>query len=126
MSKASLENELRTNVLAQISEHLDKVYNADVLSVSASELAIPMVDAEGNEKFAKISISIPRGTRNGKGGYDDYDAYAVAEDYKLEQEEKEAKRKASEAKKEAKRKADEEKRATKKAIKNLENAISES
>lgn len=126
MTTTALNTNLRNNLMKDFIEFIATKYETDALSISSSSVAFPVVDEEGNEKFAKIAISIPRGTRNGKGGYDEYDAYAVAEDYKLEQEEKEAKRKASEAKKEAKRKADEEKRATKKALKNLENAISES
>ena len=126
MTNTALNTNLRNSLMKDFMEFIATKYDVDVLSVSSSSVAFPVVDEEGNEKFAKVSISIPRGTRNGKGSYDEYDAYTVAEDFKLEQEEKEAKRKASEAKKEAKRKADEEKRATKKAIKNLENAISES
>ena len=126
MNTTTLNANLRNNILKDLIEFVVTKYDAEAISVDSGAIAIPVVDEEGNEKFAKVSLSIPRGTRNGKGSYDEYDAYTVAEDFKLEQEEKEAKRKASEAKKEAKRKADEEKRATKKAIKNLENAISES
>ena len=47
----------------------------DALRVSASEYAVPCLDEEKNEKFVLIKVSIPRGTRNGKGGYDEYNAY---------------------------------------------------
>ena len=119
MSKASLENELRTNVLAQISEHLDKVYNADVLSVSASELAIPMVDAEGNECYVLVKVSIPRGTRNGDGTYTPYDGYAAAEDWKLVLADRADKAKARQEKAERAEAARERKRAAKKVVKKL-------
>ena len=72
-----------------------------------------------NEKYVKISVSVPRGTRDGKGGYEDYDGYAAAEDYKLDCEEKAAKKAASEAKKAAKIKADQAKREAKKVVKEL-------
>lgn len=118
MTKAELESALRNDILARITEMIAKELDTDVLPVSASELAIPMVDAENNEKFALIKVSIPRGTR-ANGGYTPYDGYAMAEDYKLELEEKAAKKAASEAKKEAKIKADQAKREAKKVVKEL-------
>lgn len=126
MTITALNNNLRNNILKDLIEFIATKYDTEAISVDSGAIAIPVVDEEGNEKYAKIVVSIPRGTRNGKGGYNEYNAYTVAENYKFDQETKEAKRKASEAKKEAKRKSDEEKRATKKALKNLENAISES
>ena len=126
MTNAALDKILRTNIMKDFVEFIATKYDADALAISSSSIAFPVVDDEGNEKFAKVSVSIPRGTRNGNGGYDAYDGYSAAEDYQMEQHEKEAKRKEAEAKKEAKRKADEEKRATKKALENLEKAVSES
>ena len=83
MSKASLETEIRNKILEAIIGCLSYQYDTDVMPVSASELTIPVVDSEGNEKFALIKVSIPRGSRNGDGGYDAYDGYAAAEDWKL-------------------------------------------
>ena len=81
MTKAQLETKLRNTYLALISEMITNQVETDALRVSASELAIPCLDEEGNEKFVLIKVSIPRGTRNGEGGYDPYDGYAAAEDY---------------------------------------------
>lgn len=119
MSKASLENALRTDFIASITDAIETKYETDVLPVSASELAIPVTDAEGNEKFVLIKISIPRGTRNGNGGYDEYDGYAAADEYRAELEQRQAKKDASAAKKEAAAKAREAKRAAKKVVKEL-------
>ncbi len=119
MTNTALNTNLRNSILRDFMEFVAGKYETDTLSCSSSSFTFPVVDEEGNEKFAKISISIPRGTRNGKGGYDAFDGYAAAEDFKLEQEEKAAKKAASEAKKEAKRKADEAKREAKKAVKEL-------
>ena len=116
MTKAQLETALRTQFLDLVREMVSDKVETDALTVSASELAVPCVDAEGNEKFVLIKVSIPRGTRNGEGGYDPYDGYAVAEDYALDLEEKKAKKEASEAKKQAKIAQDEKKRAEKKAL----------
>ena len=116
MTKAQLETALRTQFLAFISETISQDMETDVLPVSASELAIPCLDAEGNEKFVLIKVSIPRGTRNGEGGYDPYDGYAAADDYAVDLKEKAQKKADAEAKKQAKIARDEKKRAEKKAL----------
>lgn len=116
MTKAQLETKLRNDCLSILKETFDKVYGCDVLPVSASEVALPVTDAEGNEKFLLVKVSVPRGTRNGQGGYDPYDGYAAAEDYELTLAEKTEKKEAAEAKKQAKIAADEKKRAEKKAL----------
>lgn len=116
MTKAQLENKLREHYLDLIRDMISKEIETDALTVSASELAIPCLDAEGNEKFVLIKVSIPRGTRNGQGGYDPYDGYAVAEDYAIDCEEKAQKKADAEAKKKAKIAKDEQKRAEKKAV----------
>ena len=124
-SKAELETAIRNDILSKISEMLSEKLDTDVLPVSSSELAIPVLDEEGNEKYAVIKVSIPRGARNGSG-YDPYDGYAAAEVYKIEQEKKAAKKVASAAKKEqaAKlREAKREARQVKKAVENLEKAV---
>lgn len=123
MSKASLETALRVEALQVVKEALSAHYDLDIdkqiCVVSASEIAIPVVDADGNDKFVLIKISVPRGTRNGKGGYDEYDGYDAAKDYKADLERRQAKKDASAAKKEAEAKAREAKREAKKTIKEL-------
>ena len=126
MSKAELETAIRNDLLAAIAEVLSKKLDTDVMPVSASELAIPVLDAEGNEKYALVKVSIPRGTRNGNGGYDAYNGYSAAEDYKAELEKRKARKIASEqrkADKEAERARKREAKQVKKAINNLEKAI---
>ena len=116
MTKAQLENAIRNDFLTAISDFISESRETDVLPVSASELAIPCLDAEGNEKWVLIKVSIPRGTRNGEGGYDPYDGYSAAEDYQIEQADKAEKKAKAEEKKQAKIAADEKKRAEKKAL----------
>jgi len=116
MTKAQLETALRNRFITLVKDMVNEKVETDALPVSASELVIPCLDDEGNEKWVQIKISIPRGTRNGAGGYDPYDGYAAAEDYALDCEEKKAKKEASEAKKQAKIARDEAKRAEKKAL----------
>lgn len=115
-NKAELENSLRNTFLDFVIKQVQTAFDTDVLPVSASELAIPCLDDEGNEKFVLIKVSIPRGTRNGEGGYDPYDGYAAAEDYALDCKEKAQKKADAEAKKQAKIAKDEQKRAEKKAL----------
>ena len=116
MTKAQLENKLRNTYLDLIREMVAKEIETDALTVSASELAIPCLDEEGNEKFVLIKVSIPRGTRNGEGGYDPYDGYAVAEDYAIDCKEKAQKKEDAEAKKQAKIAKDQKAREEKKAL----------
>ena len=116
MTKAQLETALRNRFIGFVKEMVSEKVDTDALPISASELVIPCLDDEGNEKWVQIKISIPRGTRNGEGGYNPYDGYAAAEDYTLDCEEKKAKKDAAEAKKQAKIARDEQKRAEKKAL----------
>lgn len=116
MTKAQLETKLRNECLDLLRETFDAKYGCDVLTVSASELALPVTDAEGNEKFLLVKVSIPRGTRNGAGSYDPYDGYSVAEDYAIECQERIDKRMQAEAKKQAKIARDQKMREEKKAL----------
>lgn len=122
MSKAELENALRLEILevcrAALAEHFDLDPVKQIENVSAGEITLPLCDAEGNEKYPVLKVSIPRGTRNGSG-YDPYDGHAAAVAYQEEQEEKAAKKAASAAKKEAEAKAREARREAKKVVKEL-------
>lgn len=123
MNKASLENALKIEAMQVIKEALSAHYDLDIEKqicvVGANEIAIPVVDAEGNDKFVTIKVTTPRGTRDGNGSYTEYDGYAAADDYKIGCEQKQAKKDASAAKKEAAEKAREAKRAAKQTIKEL-------
>ena len=113
MTNTALNTTLRNDVLRTVMELVSKHYDVDSLAVSTSAFTIPVVDAEGNEKFAKITVSIPRGTRNGDGGYDEYDGYAEADNFRMDQEDKAAKKAKREAEKEAERAKREAKKAEK-------------
>lgn len=115
-NKAELETKLRNAYLELVRNMISEKVETDALPVSASELAIPCLDEEGNEKWVLIKVSIPRGTRNGNGGYDPYDGYAVAEDYAIDKAEKAQKKVDAEAKKQAKIAKDKQKREEKAAL----------
>ena len=124
-SKAELETAIRNDILNDIRALIESKYGTDALQISASEIAIPVLDKEGNEKWAVAKVSIPRGTRNGDGGYNPYDGYAAAKDYKLDLEERAAKKAKSAAKKEAAEKEREKKRADKKQAQEAKAALAE-
>ena len=86
--KAELENALRSEVMQIIIDALETHYDVNAIVVGSGEIALPIVDNEGNEKYPKIKVSIPRGTRNGDGGYIPYDGYEAGEAYKEEKESK--------------------------------------
>lgn len=119
MGKEASRNEMKNALLSDVQSILSERLDSDVVRVGPSEIAIPSVDKDGNEFFYLVKISIPRGTRNGKGGYTEYDAYAAADEYKFDLEEKAAKKAASEAKKAAAEKERERKREAKKVVKDL-------
>ena len=100
-NKATLENELRTEVMRVIIDALEAHFDANCIVVGSGEISIPTVDSEGNEKYPKIKVSIPRGTRNGEGGYIPYDGYEAADAYTAEQESKAQNRAVRKAMKEA-------------------------
>lgn len=103
-NKATLENQLRNEVLQVIIEALESHFDVNAIVVGSGEIALPVTDAEGNEKYPKIKVSIPRGTRNGEGGYIPYDGYEAAQAYTDEKESKAQERAVKKAMKEAEKK----------------------
>ena len=102
-TQKSLNDELRAMYLARVSDCLSQ--EDEVLVVGANELAVPVVDTDGNEKWIVLTVKVPTGTREG----DAYDGYAMAEDYQLKLANKAAKA----AEKERKAAADKAKREKK-------------
>ena len=104
-SKATLENQLRNEILevitAALADHFDLDPETQIEIVGSGELTIPVVDAEGNDKYPKIKVSIARGTRNGEGGYIPYDGHEAAVAYREEKESKAQERAVKKAMKEA-------------------------
>ena len=48
-TKMALDRELREGILAELTKTLKINHDTDVMPVSASEIVMPVVDAEGNE-----------------------------------------------------------------------------
>ena len=104
-----LNDEIKTRFLDGVAEHLTNV-GEEVLRTGSNEIAIPVVDEDGNEKWLVLTFKMPTGSREG----DAYDGYSMAEDYQMKQAEKEAKAKAK-AEKAEKDKAKREAKAKEKA-----------
>ena len=99
-SKKQLHEALRAKFISALSAWLtDK--GEEVLRTNSNEVAIPVVDEEGNEEFILVTVKVPTGSRDG----DAYDGSSMADYYKTklqEQAEKAEKAKADKAKKIAK------------------------
>ena len=104
-SKASLENALRNKVMEVIikalSEHFDLDPETQIEFVASGVITLPLVDDEGNDKWPTVKVAIPRGTRNGEGGYLPYDGNAMAKAYREELESKTQERAVKKAMKDA-------------------------
>lgn len=101
MTKAELDTALRTAILTDIQTMLAEKYDTEMYIVGSGKLAFYTIDAEQNDRSVKVEVSIPRGTRNSAGGYDEYDCATEAEAYALESAEKAAKKAAAAEKKAA-------------------------
>ena len=84
-TQKSLNDELRAMDLERVHACLSQ--EDEVLVVGANELAVPVVDTDGNEKWIVLTVKVPTGSRDG----DAYDGYAMAEDYRMRQADKAAK-----------------------------------
>ena len=80
MSKKATIDVLRADYVKRLVEML-KEEGEDVLVVGSNELAIPVVDGEGEEQYVVFKVQVPSGSRDG----DAYDGYAMAEDYAMKQ-----------------------------------------
>lgn len=105
---------LKTDFLDRVVDFLSSEDGGEeeVLRVKSNEIAIPVVDSEGNERWMVLTFKVPTGERGGDG----YDGYSMAEDYQMKQEAKAEKK----AEKEAKAEADRRKREAEKAKKEAE------
>ena len=93
-SKKSLNNAIREKYMKAVIEYLSGL-DEEVLVTNSNEIAIPCVDAEGNDEFLVMTFKVPQGSRDGDpyDGYDAAEAYAekVASNAKKAEERAEAK-----------------------------------
>lgn len=86
MSKKTTIDVLRADYVTRLMEYL-KADDEDVLRVGSNEIAIPVVDGEGEEQYIVFVVKVPTGSRDG----DAYDAYGLAQEYEMKQAEKKEK-----------------------------------
>ena len=108
-----LNDEIKVRFLEGVAEHLSNV-GEEVLRTGSNEIALPVLDEDGNEKWLVLTFKVPTGSRDG----DAYDGYSMAEDYQMKLKEKaekqaakDAKAAADKAKREAKAKEKEKEKA---------------
>ena len=94
MSKIA-NDRLREMYVNNLMEALSAV-GEEVLRVAANEIAIPVVDCEGEDNYVVFRVQVPVGSRDG----DAYDAYERAQEFAMKQQEK-----AEKAAKDAEKKA---------------------
>lgn len=96
VSNKIANEQLREGYLNAITAYLEK--EDEVLRVKSNEIAVPVIDANDEEKFIVITVKVPTGADKGR---EPYDGYAEAEDYahKLREKEIKAKKKAEEKEK---------------------------
>lgn len=125
MNQQEMRNQVRDKVMAIIIEALAKEYGEEnIPRTSANTIAVPEILSDDNECFAKITISIPTGSRDGTA----YDAFEEAKAYEYDVKQKAEKKRAQEA--EAKRKKEEQAKRkaeakAKKALKKMLKTASE-
>jgi hypothetical protein len=88
-----LNDEIKIRFLEGVSEHLTNA-GEEVLRTGSNEIALPVLDEDGNEKWLVLTFKVPTGSREG----DAYDGYSMAEDYQMKCAEKVAKAEAKKAK----------------------------
>lgn len=110
-----------TKTAAEFREHFVKLVHEwltaqdpDALRTGTNELAFPFVDKDHNEQWLRISISVPKGSRDGTP----FDGYEKAEEYQQKVEEQKRKAEEKQREKEQKIKADKRKRELQKQKQN--------
>lgn len=106
LTRKQLDEEIKVRFLEGVSEHLTNV-GEEVLRVGSNELALPVVDSEGEERWLVLTFKVPTGSRDG----DAYDGYSMKQDYEMKLAEKAAKaeEKAKKAEKDKAKRAEKEK-----------------
>lgn len=117
MSKKATNDTLRNQYVNAVMKMLADA-GEEVLRVSSNEIAIPVVDAEGNDQYCCFVVKVPTGSRDG----DAYDAYGLAQEYEMKQAEKKEKAEKAAKEKVAKIARDQKMREQKRAAKAAHNA----
>ena len=82
MTKKNVTDQLRAGFTKALSNFLSEKYDVDVCQTAAGTLMIPTVDSEGEDRWIKFSIIIPKEASEEEGT----DGYALAHEYQLKLE----------------------------------------
>ena len=82
MTKKNITDQLRADFTKALSNFLSEKYDVDVCQTAAGTLMIPTVDSEGEDRWVKFSIIIPKEASEEEGT----DGYALAREYQLKLE----------------------------------------
>ena len=110
LNRKQLDEEIKLRFLEGVSEHLENC-GEEVLRVKSNEIALPVVDSDGEERWLVLTFKVPTGSRDGE----EYDGYSMKEDYEMKLAEKAAKAEEAARKKAEKIKKDAASRAAKAA-----------
>lgn len=110
LTRKQLDEEIKVRFLKDVTEHLTNV-GEEVLRVGSNEIALPVVDSEGEERWLVLTFKVPTGSRDGE----EYDGYSMKEAYEMKLAEKAAKAEEAARKKAEKIKKDAASRAAKAA-----------
>lgn len=94
MATNKLDDALRKVWVEKVIEWLDSL-DEEVIQYKTNEICIPVLDAEGNERYVQFVVKVPKGSRDGE----EFDGYSMREEYEIKLKEKEAKAKADAEKK---------------------------
>ena len=110
LTRKQLDEAIKVRFLKGVTEHLSNA-GEEVLRVGSNEIALPVVDAEGEERWLVLTFKVPTGSRDGE----EYDGYSMKEAYEMKLAEKAAKAEEAARKKAEKIKKDAASRAAKAA-----------
>ena len=83
MTQKQINDQLREMYVNNLIEALTAA-GEEVLRVGNNVIAIPVVDAGGEDNYVEFTVKIPVGSRDG----DAYDGYSLAQDYQMKCEAK--------------------------------------
>lgn len=110
LTRKQLDEAIKVRFLEGVTEHLSNA-GEEVLRVGSNEIALPVVDTEGEERWLVLTFKVPIGSRDGE----EYDGYSMKEAYEMKLAEKAAKTEEAARKKAEKIKKDAASRAAKAA-----------
>ena len=79
MTSKNLTDQLRNEFTNDLYEFLSSKYDCDVCRTAAGTLMIPTVDAEGEDRWIKFSVIIPKDACEENGN----DGYSLSKEYDL-------------------------------------------